>query len=97
MSAFMLFESKKITDAERLEAYTAKAPKTVAEFGGTYRVIGGNPAVIEGDWRPTYLVLLEFPSVEQARAWYNSPGYEPLKQERLASVDANGIIIEGLS
>ncbi|MEV0218528.1 DUF1330 domain-containing protein [Streptomyces sp. NPDC050704] len=96
MSAFVLFESKKVIDAEKLKEYTTLAPAVVAKFGGTYRVIAGNPFRIEGDWNPDYLVMLEFPSVAQAKAWYDSPEYAPLLQMRLDSCDSTGVIIEAL-
>ncbi len=79
-----------------MEEYKVQVPPVVSKFGGTYRVIGGNPSTVEGDWHPDYLVMLEFPSVEQAKAWYDSPDYEPLKQMRLASAHGNGVLIEGL-
>ncbi|QEV30409.1 DUF1330 domain-containing protein [Streptomyces coeruleorubidus] len=79
-----------------LHAYKVQVLPVVAKFGGTYRVIAGNPSNVEGDWHPAYLVMLEFPSVEQAKAWYDSPEYEPLKRMRLASARGTGVLIEGL-
>ncbi|KMS71327.1 hypothetical protein ACM01_27450 [Streptomyces viridochromogenes] len=96
MSAFVLFEGTKIIDDEKLEKYKDLVPATIAKFGGRYRVLGGNPSVVEGDWSPSHLVMIEFPSFEQAKAWYESSDYEPLKQMRFASAEGTGIIMEGL-
>ncbi|MDA2933626.1 DUF1330 domain-containing protein [Acidobacteria bacterium AH-259-D05] len=68
----------------------------VEQYGGHYVVRGGEFDVIEGDWRPVRLVILQFPSLEQARRWYDSEEYRELKALRLAATHSNGVIVEGL-
>jgi uncharacterized protein (DUF1330 family) len=51
---------------------------------------------VEGDWQPVRLVILEFPSLDQVRQWYNSEEYRDLKALRLAATHSNGVIVEGL-
>ncbi len=96
MSAFFLFHNKRVNDPERLARYKDAVAPLVANFGGTYRVIGGNPKVVEGNWGPEFLVLIEFPSAERAASWYESDDYRELKAERLAAVDSEGLMLTGL-
>ena len=96
MSAFFLFHNKQVRDATALAAYKAAVAPVVAAYGGRYRVLGGEPTVFEGDWRPSFLVMIEFPSVERATAWYGSDDYRELKAMRLSAVDSDGILMTGI-
>ena len=96
MSAFFIFRNKRVNDPEKLARYKEAVAPVVAAFGGRYRVIGGEPATLEGDWHPGFLVLIEFPSHEQATAWYGSDEYEALKAQRLAAVDSEAVLLRGL-
>lgn len=84
-----------VTDAALLEEYKKLSPATVRQFGGHFLVRGGDLAVIEGDWSPKRLVILEFPSVEQAQAWANSAEYAPAKQIRQRASRSNIVVVEG--
>lgn len=95
MSAYCLFDVRAITDPKKVEEYRSRVADTVAQYGGHYRVLGGRSDVVEGDWRPGFLVLLEFASFEQAHRWYASDEYRPLKSLRLAGTQSNGLVIEG--
>ncbi len=64
-----------VHDPEGYKEYTALVPATLEPFGGRFAVRGGAYEVLEGSWRPRRLVVLEFPSVERARAWYESAEY----------------------
>jgi uncharacterized protein (DUF1330 family) len=73
-----------VTDPQSYREYTAQTPGTVALYGGRWLVRGGGYETLEGEWSPRRIVLIEFPSVEQARAWYESPEYQailPLRQQ----------------
>lgn len=85
-----------ILDPVRYEDYKRMVPATLVPFGGRFVVRGGNPQVLEGDWRPGRLVLLEFPSVERARAWWNSPEYAEARDLRQATSKGTLIILEGV-
>jgi uncharacterized protein (DUF1330 family) len=85
-----------ITDPVRYEDYKRMVPATLVPFGGRFVIRGGNPEVLEGDWRPSRLVLLEFPSVERARAWWNSPDYAEARALRQATSKGTLIILEGV-
>jgi uncharacterized protein (DUF1330 family)/trans-aconitate methyltransferase len=95
MPAYCLFDVRAITDPRKVEEYRSRVAATVAQYGGSYRVLGGKFDIVEGDWRPGFLVLLEFPSREQAHRWYDSAEYRPLKGLRLAGTQSNGLVIEG--
>jgi uncharacterized protein (DUF1330 family)/trans-aconitate methyltransferase len=95
MPAYCLFDVRAVTDPRKVEEYRARVGDTVAQYGGSYRVLGGKFDVVEGDWRPGFLVLVEFPSREQAHRWYDSAEYRPLRSLRLAGTQSNGLVIEG--
>ena len=82
-----------IRDPEQMAAYMQAAPATVAAFGGTYIVRSGNIEVVEGDQRCDSVVVLEFPTREQALAWYHSQEYRPLRDLRQASASASIMLV----
>jgi uncharacterized protein (DUF1330 family) len=85
-----------ILDPIRYEDYKRMVGATLVPFGGRFIVRGGATQVLEGDWRPGRLVLLEFPSVERARAWWNSPEYAAARDVRQATSTGTLIILEGV-
>ena len=96
MSAFFLFDNVEVHDGEELAEYARRVAPIVANYGGSYRVVGGASRIVEGGWQPTYPVIIEFGSVAEAEAWYNSPDYAPLKRLRQSAVTCNGVLIEGV-
>jgi uncharacterized protein (DUF1330 family) len=95
MSAYCFFDVLNITDPEKMNAYRDLVFANVKQHGGRYLVVGGQFDVVEGDWQPTFPVIIEFPSLEQAHAWYDSADYAELKALRLAASAANAVFIEG--
>jgi uncharacterized protein (DUF1330 family) len=85
-----------ILDPVRYEDYKRMVPATLAPFGGRFIARGGETDVLEGDWRPSRLVLLEFPSVERARAWWHSPEYAEARALRQATSEGTLIILPGV-
>ncbi len=96
MSAFFLFDNVEVHDTDKLADYVEKVAPIVAKYGGGYRVVGGATKILEGQWSPTYPVIIEFESMEQAEAWYNSQEYGPMKWLRQSAVTCNGVLIEGV-
>ena len=94
MSAYIIVDID-IHDAHGLEEYRKQVPATVAQYGGRFVVRGGKFETLEGDWQPKRLVVLEFPSVEQAKRWYDSVEYRPLKAMRFKASTSNLILVEG--
>ena len=84
-----------VHDPENYEEYKRTATPTAMEFGGRYIVRGGKLEVLEGEWAPKRFVIIEFPSVEQARAWWNSQSYSGPKQIRQACAKSNFFVVEG--
>lgn len=95
MSGYCFFDVREITDAEKVEQYRPRVGATVAQYGGRYLVLGGKHDAVEGDWRPGFAVLVEFPSLEQAYRWYESAEYRPLKALRVAGTRSNAVFFEG--
>jgi uncharacterized protein (DUF1330 family) len=84
-----------VTDPVEYEEYRKLVPASVAAFGGRFVVRGGAFEVLEGDWQPKRLIVLEFPSVEQARAWYDSEEYREAKTLRLRTANSSVVIVAG--
>jgi uncharacterized protein (DUF1330 family) len=85
-----------ITDPQRFEEYKRLSPPTVAAYGGRFLARGGEVTALEGGWQPRRLVMLEFPSVEQAQAWLNSPEYAPARTLRQLSANSRMVVIDGM-
>ena len=86
-----------IHDPVTYEHYIKIAPPSIAAYGGRYIVRGGPSEVLEGSWQPRRLVVLEFPSVDRARAWWDSPEYAPAKAVRQQCADTEMLLIQGVS
>lgn len=84
-------------DVDRMEAYKALTPASLVPFDGKFVVRGGAAEVLEGDWNPKRVVILEFPSVERAKAWWSSDEYAAPKAIRQAAAVTNMLLVEGVS
>jgi uncharacterized protein (DUF1330 family) len=85
-----------VHDPARYEEYKRLATPTVSAYGGRYVARGGLVDVREGGWSPSRLVVLEFPDVERARAWWESPEYAPAKAVRQSCAATELVITDGL-
>jgi len=85
-----------VTDPTAFEEYRQAVPATVEKYGGKFLVRGGRMEVVEGSWRPKRVVVTEFPSLEQAKRWYDSEEYRALKALRLRTPKGNVILVEGV-
>ena len=94
MSAYVIVDID-VHDPAGFEEYRRQVPASLAKHGGRFVVRGGAFQVLEGSWAPKRLVVLEVPSVEQARRWYDSEDYRPLKASRMKTSAANLILVEG--
>lgn len=85
-----------IRDPVRYDEYKRMATPTVSAYGGRYVARGAPVDVREGGWIPSRLVILEFPNLERARAWWDSPEYAPAKALRQSCADTQLVITEGV-
>jgi uncharacterized protein (DUF1330 family) len=95
MSAY-LFVNIEITDPAGFDAYRKAVSPTIAAHGGRYITRGGPTEVLEGDWQPRRVVILEFPDVARLKAWYHSPEYRPLIEIRKRTSITDMVIVEGI-
>ena len=94
MAAYVLVDTD-ITDAARYEEYKIAAKPIVESYGGRYLVRGGALTVLEGDWQPHRLVVLEFPDADAARRFYDSPEYRAARAVRAGAVRMRMVLVEG--
>ena len=95
MPAYLIVETD-ITDPEQYEQYKAASPGAIEAGGGRFVVRGGALAVLEGDWHPTRLVVVEFPDLEAAKRFYDSPEYQAAKALREGAAQLNMVAVEGI-
>ena len=95
MSALIIVDIE-VLDPVRYEDYKRLASAAIAAHGGRYLVRGGKTEVLDGEWTPRRMVVLEFDSVEKAKAWRVSPEYAEAKRIRDSCARANMIVAEGL-
>jgi uncharacterized protein (DUF1330 family) len=84
-----------INDPSRYDEYKQLATPTVEAYGGRFIVRGGATDVLEGEWQPGRVVVLEFPDSDRAKAWWSSPEYAPAKEIRQAIATTDMIVVEG--
>ncbi|HEX2165634.1 MAG TPA: DUF1330 domain-containing protein, partial [Longimicrobiales bacterium] len=82
-----------VKDPVRYEDYKKMVPPSIAKFGGRFIARGGPVEVLEGEWQPKRLVLVEFPTIEAAREWYASEDYRPARELRQATSNGDLIVI----
>ncbi|MYD92948.1 MAG: DUF1330 domain-containing protein [Chloroflexi bacterium] len=85
-----------VTDPERFAAFIEAVPASVQTHGGKYLIRGGSLEVAQGDWTPGRLVVIEFASLDRARAWFDSPEFEGPRQIQARSSNSNYVFVEGV-
>lgn len=95
MTAYVIVDIE-VTDPVGYEDYKRLAAPTVAQYGGKYLARGGATEVLEGEWQPKRLVILEFESLERAKAWLNSEEYRPARQLRHRYARSNMVVVAGV-
>jgi uncharacterized protein (DUF1330 family) len=96
MAVYIIVEVKIHNPAE-YEDYKKLTPISLAKYGGKFIVRGGKTETLEGGWAPERIVVLEFPTVERAKEWWNSPEYAPAKALRNRTADSKMIVVEGFN
>ena len=95
MPAYIVVEVE-VHDQERYEKYKSMVPPSLAGYGGRFLVRGGKVETREGDWSPQRFVMVEFPSLERAKAWWSSTEYAEAKALRQATATTQMIVVEGV-
>jgi uncharacterized protein (DUF1330 family) len=85
-----------VKDPVRYEDYKRLVPSSLTKYGGRFLVRGGATETLEGTWSPGRFVVLEFPSVEQAKAWWASTDYADAKALRQATSHTEMILAKGV-
>jgi uncharacterized protein (DUF1330 family) len=84
-----------VTDPEQYEHFKVAAAKAIEDHGGRYLARGGASTALEGDFGPR-VVLLEFPSYDDALAFYRSAAYQAAREIRLRCAEASILAMDGL-
>ena len=95
MPAYVIIETD-VTDAAQYEQYKAASPGAVQAGGGRFLARGGELAVLEGDWQPSRLVVLEFDDLAAARQWYQSEVYQEAKKLRDGAARLRMVAVQGV-
>ena len=95
MPAYVIIETD-VDDPVQYERYKTASPDAVHGGGGTFVARGGELAVLEGDWNPSRLVILEFPDLEAARRWYDSAEYVEARKLREGAAHLRMVAVQGL-
>ncbi len=95
MPAFVIVDID-ITDPAGYEEYRKLATPTVSALGGKYIARGGKTEVLEGTWEPNRLGILQFDTIEKAKAWLNSDQYREPRMIRQRTARTNMIVTEGV-
>jgi uncharacterized protein (DUF1330 family) len=85
-----------VHDSAAYEDYRKGVAATLAQYGGRFLVRGGACVSLEGRFEPKRIVILEFPSTERAREWWDSPEYRPLRELRQRASTGDLFVVAGI-
>ena len=94
MAAYIVFDVE-VTDPTLADDYLKLANESLTPFQSKTIVHGGMVEVLDGDWEPKAVVIVEFESMEQARQWYMSPAYTKAKDILRRASSTKVILVEG--
>ena len=95
MAAYIIADVD-VKDAKAFEPYKQPTIESVARYGGRFIIQSSKHEVLEGSWNPTRFVVLEFPSLEAAKRWYDSEDYREAKALRLRHAVSNLLLVESI-
>jgi uncharacterized protein (DUF1330 family) len=85
-----------VNDPAGMREYLEREPGTLAKYGGRYIVRGGKFEIVEGNWQPSRVVMLEFPNMEQAKRWYDCEECKEMKATRFKAATTDIVLVEGV-
>jgi uncharacterized protein (DUF1330 family) len=95
MAAYLVVDIE-VTNPAQFEEYKKLAPAAIARHGGRYLIRGGAYEAIEGDWKPQRLTVVEFESMDKAKAFYHSPEYQGAIKARKGAANMNMLLVQGI-
>jgi uncharacterized protein (DUF1330 family) len=95
MAAYVIVRVE-ISDWVQYEKYTERTPATIAKFSGRFLARGGESVTLEGPDETRRVVILEFPSLQQAKAWYTSDDYQTVKTLRVGAAQGELLVVNGV-
>jgi uncharacterized protein (DUF1330 family) len=95
MAAYMVFTRESTRDAAELETYMQKVGATLTGHPVKVLAVYGRQEVVEGP-DVEGVVILEFPTTADAKAWYDSPAYRKVREHRFRGAEYRGVIVEGV-
>jgi uncharacterized protein (DUF1330 family) len=95
MAAYIVVQVE-VKDPVRYDRYKSLVPASLEKYGGRFIVRGGRTETLEGDWAPKRFVIVEFPSLERAKAWWSSQEYAEAKALRQATASSQMIVADGV-
>ena len=95
MAAYIIVDVE-ITDPVRYAEYIRVVPPTIVKYGGRFLVRGGNAETLEGSWKPGRVVVVEFPTFEKAREWWESEEYRGPRALRQSASVTDMILVQGV-
>jgi uncharacterized protein (DUF1330 family) len=95
MAAYVISEVSEVVDPVTMEVYRKLAEKTIKQYGGHYLVRGGAWESLEGEWALERTIVVEFPSWDQAKAWYHSPEYVKVRELSRVALKRKMLMVEG--
>jgi uncharacterized protein (DUF1330 family) len=94
MPALLIVDVVEVRDAEKYAQYRERVPETLARVGATYLARGHSISVFAGEWTPDRVVVVQFPSMDVARTWWESDDYAEMKKLREESTRMNMVLVE---
>ena len=95
MAAYVIIHDE-IHDQALFAQFRERVAATIQASGGRYLVRGGAIEVMDGDWKPDRIVVVEFDSADRARDWFKSPEYVEIKEIRKKAATASVVVVEGV-
>lgn len=95
MPAYIIVQIS-IHDPKEYEEYKTLTPASLQNYAGKFVVRGGHSETLEGSWQPERLVVLQFPTLQKAKEWWNSEEYAPAKKLRQRVASTEMIVVQGV-
>jgi uncharacterized protein (DUF1330 family) len=96
MTAYIISDVS-VRSADAFQTYRTRAAASIKRYGGRYLVRGGRIEQLEGSWAPRNIIIIEFPDLDTARAWYRSPEYASALEVRDQALSRNLILADGVT